>query len=261
MMAPTLLFTDVDGTLLDRAGAYAMTAGELAEVRDRVAVILASSRTILELSRNQRDLGLDGPVVAENGAVVALPWDDTLREVGAFEEIDGRNWCVVAIGAPAQELRAEARTIATSLGTAFIDQGEVEPAVGRRYSLALQQAPGRDAASLDRLADALRRSGRSVASGGSWLCVTGGADKGRGVRTVLDCYRRLALPFRAVAAAGDGDNDVALLLAAERRFVIGHDDGTWHPSLRALPRVECVPIPGIAGWREVIRRLAAPQED
>ncbi len=259
-MAPTLLFTDVDGTLLDRAGAYAMTAGELAQVRDRVAVILASSRTILELARNQRDLGIEGPVVAENGAVVALPWDDALREVGAFEEIDRRQWCVVAVGAPAQELRAEARTIAKSLGTAFIDQGEIDPAVGRRYSLALQQVNGRDATSLDHLANALRRSGRSVASGGAWLCITGGADKGRGVRTVLDCYTRLARPVGIVAAAGDGDNDVPLLLAATRRFVISRDDGTWHPALRALPRAECVPIPGIAGWREVIRQLAAPQE-
>lgn len=260
-MTDTLLFTDVDGTLLDRAGQYAMTPAELARVHDRVTVILASSRTILELSRNQRDLGLEGPVVAENGAVIAFPWNEALCDIGAYEVIDDREWCVVAVGAPAQELRAEARGIATSLGIEYIDQGAVDPEVGRRYSLALRPAPGRDSASLHRLVDALRRGGRTVASGGSWLCVTGGADKGRGVRSVLDCFRRLGRPSGRVAAAGDGDNDVPLLLAAERRFVIGHDDGTWHPALRALPRVERVTIPGIAGWREVIRQLAPPQED
>ncbi|GMV08546.1 MAG: hypothetical protein AMXMBFR55_02800 [Gemmatimonadota bacterium] len=259
-MPPTLLFSDVDGTLLDREGRYAMRPAELAQVRDRVTVILASSRTILELSRNQRDLGLDGPVVAENGAVIALPWDEATGDLGAHEVIDDREWCVVAVGAPAQELRAEARAAAESLGTAFVDQHVAEPGVGRRYSLALRPAPGQAADSLDRLANTLRRGGRAVASGGTWLCVTGGADKGRGVRTVLDCLRRLGRPIGRVAAAGDGDNDVPLLLAAERRFVIGHDDGTWHPALRVLPRAECVPIPGVAGWREVIRQLAEPQE-
>ncbi len=259
-MPAILLFTDVDGTLLDREGRYAVSSDEIARAKDRVAVILASSRTILELSRNQRDLGLDGPLVAENGAVVALPWSDALSDVGAYEEIDGRKWCVVAVGAPVPELRAEARTVADSLGARYVDQGEAEPDIGRRYSLALRPPPGHDASTLEHLADALRRRGRSVASGGAWLCVTGGADKGRGVRTVLDCYKRLARPVGIVAAAGDGDNDVPLLLAATRRFVISRDDGTWHPALRALPRVECVPIPGIAGWREVIRQLAAPQE-
>lgn len=260
-MPATLLFSDVDGTLLDRHGTYAMTGVELAQFRAQVSVVLASSRTVLELSRNQRDLGLEGPVVAENGAVVALPWSDALADIGVPEAIDGRDWCVVAVGAPAPELRAEARAAAESLGVSFVDQGEVEPGLGRRYSLALRPGSGRDASSLDALADRLRRLGRSVASGGSWLCVTGGADKGRGMRTVLDCLQRLACPYGLVAAVGDGDNDVPLLLAAERRFVIGHDDGTWHPALRALPGADCVPVPGIAGWREVIRRLAAPQED
>lgn len=260
-MPPVLFFSDVDGTLLDREGTYAMTASELAVVQTRVSVILASSRTILELSRNQRDLGLEGPVVAENGAVVALPWSDAIADVGVREEIDGRVWCVVAVGAPAPELRADARAIAASLGVAFVDQGDVEPGVGRRYSLAVRPLPDQDPSALDALADRLRRHGRTVASGGTWFCVTGGADKGRGLRTVLDSDPRLARHHACVAAAGDGDNDVPLLLAADRRFVIGHDDGTWHPALRALPQVECVPIPGIAGWREVIRRLTAPQED
>ena len=43
--------------------------------------------------------------------------------------------------------------------------------------------------------------------------------------------------------------------------LFGRDDGTWHPALRALPDVECVPTPGIAGWREVMRQLNALQED
>ena len=88
----------------------------------------------------------------------------------------------------------------------------------------------------------------------------GGAEKGRGVRAVLSALALLGRPRALVAAVGDGDNDVSLLLAADRRFVIRRADGTCHASLRALPGVEYAPTPGIDGWRDVWRQLTGIQE-
>ena len=255
-----LLFSDVDGTLLGADGRYAMSAAELAPALQQLDVVLASSRTVLELARNQRDLGIEGPVVAENGAVIAWPSTDALSSVGLREEIDGRPWRVALLGMPADELRAEVREAAQRLGTAYIDQEEVEPALGRRCSVLLRPIPGRDFASLDALAAVLRLRGLAVASGGTWLAVTGGADKGDGVRAVREWWQRAGRDHARIAAAGDGDNDVPLLLACDRRFVIARDDGTWHPALQGIPDVECIETPGIAGWCDVIRRLTRPQE-
>lgn len=259
-MRTILLFSDVDGTLLDRHGRYALSGGEMASLAARVTLVLSSSRTVLELSRNQRDLGITGPVVAENGAVVALPWHESLRAFGRCETIDGREWCLRSLGSPASELRADVRRAALAHGIAFVEQEDVEPALGRRCSVLIRPADGASETSLTPLADALRAAGRTVASGGAWLAVTGDADKGRGVRAVLDARSQLGQRHALVAAVGDGDNDVSLLLEAYRRFVIRRDDGTWHPALRALPDVECVPTPGIAGWRDVLRELTALQE-
>ncbi|MBK6487490.1 MAG: HAD hydrolase family protein [Gemmatimonadetes bacterium] len=259
-MPPRLLFSDVDGTLLGADGRYAMSAAELAPAVRELDLVLASSRTVLELARNQRDLGIDGPVVAENGAVMGWPSTDSLSSVGLREDLDGRAWRVVLIGMPASELRAEVREAAKRLGTTYVDQEDVDPALGRRCSVLLRPIPGRDFDALDALAAVLRLRGLSVASGGSWLAVTGGADKGDGVRAVRDWWRRAGREHALVAAAGDGDNDIPLLLACDRRFVIARDDGTWHPALQALPGVECIETPGIAGWCDVIRRLTRPQE-
>ncbi len=259
-MPARLLFSDVDGTLLGGDGRYAMSAAELEPVLPVLDIVLASSRTVLELSRNQRDLGISGAVVAENGAVVAWPSTPALAGVGVRATIDARSWQVVLIGASAEALRSQVEEAARSLGTEYIDQASVEPTLGRRCSVLLRPVPGDGCGSLAGLALALRARALSVASGGNWLAVTGGADKGDGVRAVLAVRQRLGAPPSLVAAAGDGDNDCALLLAAERRFVIARNDGSWHPALRELPGVECMTTAGIAGWRDVVERLTAAQE-
>lgn len=259
-MPEAILFSDVDGTLLGTDGRYAMSAAELAPVLSHLDIVLASSRTVLELSRNQRDLGLEGPVVAENGAVVAWPSAPALSGIGVPEVIDARSWQVVLIGTSADELREGVQEAARRVGTRYIDQADVEPSLGRRCSVLMRPEPGREFGSLDALAEVLRDRGLSVASGGSWLAVTGGADKGDGVRAVLAVRQQLGRTPAVVAAVGDGDNDRPLLLAADRRFVVAGEGGTWHPALRGLPGVECMTTAGIAGWRDVIQRLTAAQE-
>jgi hypothetical protein len=52
------LFSDVDGTLLDASDRLAITAADVARIGAHVELILASSRTLVELGVIQRRLGL-----------------------------------------------------------------------------------------------------------------------------------------------------------------------------------------------------------
>ncbi|MCC6928195.1 MAG: HAD hydrolase family protein [Gemmatimonadaceae bacterium] len=259
-MAPILLFSDVDGTLLDGRGCYAVSYRALEDFANRILVVLASSRTVLELSRNQRDLGITGPVVAENGAVVAFPWDDRLQGVGPREVIDDRAWCVIALGVAADLVRSAVQQAAETLGVRYVDQRDVEATLGRRRSILMRPVAGASWDSLDALAVRLRGEGFVVSSGGSWLAVTGGVEKGDGARVVRTQLDRLGVRYAGVAAVGDAENDVSLLLAAERRFTMRRDDGSWHAALRDLPSSERVLTAGVAGWRDVLHRLTALQE-
>lgn len=260
-MAAILLFSDVDGTVLGRDGRYAVDADELARWRSSVEIVLASSRTVLELSRNQRDLGLDGPVVAENGAVAAFPWEPAAALGATRAEIDGRDWWVTILGWPAARLREQVQRAAARLGVAIVDQDDVEPGLGRVASVLVRPAdPAAGMEVLAPLAADLRRAGCAVASGGDWLAVTGGADKAAGARAVRQALALAGHAYRCVAAVGDGDNDLPLLDVADRGYVISRADGSWHPALDAHPGASRAPVPGIAGWREVVRRLAATEE-
>ncbi len=178
-MPEAILFSDVDGTLLGTDGRYAMSAAELAPALSRLEFILASSRTVLELSRNQRDLGIEGPVVAENGAVVAWPSVPALSEVGVTETIDARSWQIVLIGTSAERLRSAVQKAARRLGTEYIDQLDVEPGTrpalfgalasrgGARFRIARRASEGvARGGALGRIGRELARGDRGSRQGG-----------------------------------------------------------------------------------------------
>lgn len=78
---PLLIYSDLDGTLLDiHTYDWQPAAGWLERLQDhQIPVILCSSKTAAEMLQIQSDLGLDGlPFIAENGAVVQLDvrWND-----------------------------------------------------------------------------------------------------------------------------------------------------------------------------------------
>lgn len=256
-MRRILLFSDVDGTLLDSDGRYAVTAEELASVSDWLTVVLASSRSLDELVRIQLDLGLNGPLVAENGAVVAVPDNELLRFVGARVVVGGRPFRVRVVGREAKRVRHHLRTAAASLGCPFVAQVTPATDTPRLASVLIRPTPGASTASLEVLQQALQAGGLSVASGGRWIAVTDGADKGVGARVVSEALRRSGHRYDLVAAVGDDDNDLPLLGVADRRFVIASADGHWRTALVALPGAERVVPPGILGWRAVLRELAA----
>ena len=70
-----VIFTDLDGTLLDYDGyQFAPAGGGLDHVRmERVPLVFCSSKTFEEQKRYQREMELEGPLVVENGSAVVLP--------------------------------------------------------------------------------------------------------------------------------------------------------------------------------------------
>ncbi len=66
-----VLFTDVDGTLLDADYTVGVPQAILERTFDKHSVVLVSSRTVTELFALQEQLGLYGECIAENGGVVA----------------------------------------------------------------------------------------------------------------------------------------------------------------------------------------------
>ncbi len=260
-----LIYSDVDGTLINDAGDNAFAACR--EAAQTAQVILASSRTVLELARLQEFIGLDGPVLAENGAVVAVRADDPMASMlpGRLGDatILERPWRLGHLAPGIDELHARLRhlsrddrdIVARALTTA--KAGTDREAKARWHSFLLAMPRGSERA---RLIDAFRDAGLRAEPGGHWIQIVSDADKGQAANALTAawtaCHPR---PF--TVAIGDESNDISLFAAVDQAYVICRPGDGHHPELLATPGSVGLDALGIAGWEEMLTRLRSADDE
>jgi mannosyl-3-phosphoglycerate phosphatase len=262
-----IVISDVDGTLFD-AGGWATTPRELRQVLGVRPLILASSRTIRELVVLQRTLGIRGPIIAENGAVIAL--DAPARDGTTHPRVIGRRTIHVRrMGLPAEAVRRLIVDAAEMAGIHVVEADQLDPSrrarlgivthgdharalVAREASVLLEPVLLTGSARV-RWQSALADRGVTLSVGGRWACAVSGADKGKAARLVR---HYLATEWRAdvpVIGLGNDANDIPLLEVADHPIVVRRDDGRVHPALRALPRASVCQRAGIGGAVDALR--------
>jgi mannosyl-3-phosphoglycerate phosphatase len=246
----TVLFSDVDGTLLGPRGGLALAPQRMRALALRIDIVLASSRTLAELRHLHRVLGIVGPLAAENGAVLALPlsWGTRVGRGGSTR----RRWAIHYLGEPASQLMPRVRKAAALAG---VDWRAISPpalgsaAAKRTHSVLLRPGPNHRG-----LLESLRALGLEASSSGRWITVTQHATKGRAVREVLARAAASGTPYQFTAAIGDAENDAEMLRAVALPFVIRTASG-HHPELARIPGAVLLRAQGLAGFREAARIL------
>lgn len=260
------LFTDLDGTLLDHHG-YGWEAARPALARLRQGghrVVLVTSKTLAETTPLQQALGLSGPVVAENGAVLALPAGDRTPP----GDRGGGAWAVHRTGPPYPEVRACLEALRRRRGYRFQGFGDLsDAALATRTGL----APAEAAAARTRLAsepiaweDApallgpfaaeLGARGLRLVRGGRFHHVLGDeADKADAVCRLVAWFEERG-GCGTTVALGDAPNDGAMLAAADVAVVIPNPAG--RPlTLNRGGSVLRPSRPGPAGWNQAVNQL------
>lgn len=242
--APTLLvFTDLDGTLLDDA--YRFTGAEAALARlaeQRIPLVLATSKTRAELKPLSAQLpGVPG-LIFENGAGITCPGPS-----GPQTTLFGPGYA--ALLAILESLGSAA---APFEGFASLGAARVEGLTGLAPR-AVTQAMAREASepglfhgdekALARFRAALAPHGLRAVHGGRFLHVMPKRDKVNGLRTLA----ALLAPEAPTLALGDGENDRAMLEAATFAVVMPRKDGT-RLALKRTEGVTIAPAPGPEGW-------------
>lgn len=288
--SPLVIVSDVDGTLLDHRGQWFTAPVLLREqlhaltqrVLGRVIVVLASSRTIDELTALQRCLGMQGPCIGEDGAVLSM---DTPVDARAFEQasrirgdrgvvqIDGiirgrRTLALFRLGASSatirQQLRAWPSTTADLACAPTARLAALGFRTGRQQQRALQSR--RASVLLDPTqwrANRLVAAGNAPVSpdldivrGGRWLTATMGAGKGPAtdlLRAYINCSTSSACH---VVGIGDGANDQSLLRTVDLAFAVPDAKRQIHPALREIPHVVSLTHDQTA-WPEMLTQLPA----
>ncbi len=190
-MTVRMIVTDIDGTITgpDRA-VHLSCVRVLREINRLIPVGLATGNTLYYTESAAILLGLEGPLIAENGGVVV---------------VDGE----VVETPPEEEVKAVKEFYEIAEKELGLRRTEPEPM--RRTEIAVY----RDVP-LERILELLEESGYSdsvevVDTGFAYHIKTRTANKGLGVKVACDV---LSIDTDDVIALGDGDNDVPMLEVA-----------------------------------------------
>ena len=250
---PLLVFTDLDGTLLDDAYRFAGAEAALAHLAEQhIPLVLATSKTRAELTALSAQLpGVPG-LIFENGAGITCPGPD-----GPQTLLFGPGYAALLA-----TLKRLGPAAAPFEGFASLGPARVEALTGLASSavtLAMAREvsePGLfhgDEKALARFRAALRPHGLRAVHGGRFLHVMPERDKVDGLRTLAS----LLAPGAPTMALGDGENDRAMLEAATFAVVMPRKDGT-RLALKRTEGVTIAPAPGPEGWGPaVLARLRA----
>ncbi len=270
-----LVFTDLDGTLLDHHSysfAPAVTTLRLL-AEQQVPVIPVTSKTRAELLPLRAQLQNEHPFITENGAAVFIPQNyfplcpQGCETVGAF-------WVKpfsrsVAIWQPLlQRLKAEFKDEFVLLSELSVEElarltglsaDQARLARQREYSEPVHWLGSAERRS--HFLAVLAAEGIKPLQGGRFLHLVDQCDKGQALQWLTRCYQNYQPrhPLLTVAA-GDSQNDIAMLQVADRALLVrspAHAPPELSSNTRFILSEHCGP----KGWAAGIRQLLALPTD
>lgn len=261
---PALLFSDLDGTLLDDDYRFDAAVSALARLEAAgIPLILTSSKTLPEMRLIRSAMDLTSPLIFENGAGIAIPHDhfDPAQLDGPLEpEVFGPGYAA---------LREIVTTLRERHGFQFrgfgdMTSGEVARLTGldqlsaARARQRIGSEPGLwegSEAEREDFVRALAAEGLRMVRGGRFHHLMPKVDKAGAMSALVARYRKYWPDASlTVVAAGDSPNDFDMLRAADRAVVVRRRDGTWMPLKHHGGAVRTTEI-GPAGWSTSIHRI------
>jgi mannosyl-3-phosphoglycerate phosphatase len=264
-----VIFTDLDGTLLDHATyRWTPTRAALAVMRRRaVPVVIVTSKTCAEVLPILHSLRRREPFVVENGGAIYLP-EGYFPFSGLGARRAMRSWLRVTLGTPRSPLvaalgRAARRACVrvrsfsemSAREVAGMTLPEARRACRREFDepFILLDASARDAT---RLRTEIRRQGLHQTRGSRFFHILGKNDKGAAVRKLLGWYRRARGASLRAAGLGDSPNDIPMLRAVDVPIVVARPGGRYdRETLAAVPGARRAGGVGPEGWNRAVLRL------
>jgi len=270
-----LIFTDLDGTLLDSSYSFDKSLPALEIIKEKqVPLVICSSKTRAEIEVIRKGLGNDYPFVSENGGGIFIPKGsgpaDRAGRITVLDKLDIQeddNYQIIKLGADYTDLRAALAEIRDE-GFDVMGFGDMSPAdvadltgltesaaeLAKRRQFDETFIVNGDEASVRKLKERINFKGFNYTQG-EYFHIMGNSDKGRAVGIMKRLYETEGVKVMT-AALGDSPNDIEMLNNVDRPFVVQKEDGTYDPQI--VSKVKgCVKVAGIGpeGWNKAVLEL------
>lgn len=269
-----LIFSDLDGTLLDHHSYSAEPVKPLLQSlkQQAIPVIFCSSKTFAEMCHLRQELDNHNPFIVENGAAVFLPKQLFNKDLvdSKYPLIERESYIGISFCEPKSHWLAciasessidksnylgfSQMHLAELIAATGLDEASAKRAHQRDFGEPLQWLG--DAQTKLSFIEIMRDKGATILEGGRFLHVCGATDKGRALQWLRDYYQKItgADTKPTTIAAGDGNNDIAMLEAADRALII-RSPVNAPPALKRKDNIWLSTAEGPTGWAATMPQI------
>ena len=269
MLEQYLVFTDLDGTLLDHHSySFEPAVAMLMKLKQaKIPVIPTTSKTFAELLQIRQSAELTGPFIVENGAAVFIP-EHYFEEQPAQTEYHQGYW-VKSFSAPRQHWLSLLEQHASKYKSAYkgfsqMSTQELSDATNlpltdahlantRLYSEPLQWLGNEQ--QKQEFSQLMRAAGANVLQGGRFVHISGKCNKGLAMQWLTGLFAQHQTHHKVTnIALGDSFNDNDMLEIADIAVQIKspkHD----YPQLTRTDKLWQSKYEGPTGWSECLQQI------
>ncbi|MHC5077171.1 MAG: HAD-IIB family hydrolase, partial [Planctomycetota bacterium] len=238
-----LVFTDLDGTLLDHESySFEPALPALAVLKDNnIPLIVCTSKTRAEIELIRVQLDNSHPFISENGGAIFIPRNYFLEMPQATRE--DTDYSIIEFGTPYSRLREVFNRMQSALPGKLRGFGDSTPdEVAEFCGLPLANAKlamRRDydepfvvegEMPFDVLQEMASHSQLQVTRGGRFYHLMGNNDKGKAAQLLRDMYQNQQ-EYPTTVALGDSLNDLPLLEVVDYPILVKKHDGSYDSSI------------------------------
>ncbi len=261
MAKQLIIFTDLDGTLLDHDTYSFKKAQKVISAikKKKVPLVFCTSKTRAETEFWQKKMGLNEPFIVENGGAIFVPknyFDFTFPYARATPQ-----YVVIELGTRYKVLR---KTIAEIKHHGFYIRGfgdmrakdiADECGLKKEQAILAKQREYDEAFNMNendekRVKQILRLHGLNLEKGGRYYHIMGKNDKGKALKRLLSLFKRHFKQGVKTAAIGDSENDFKMLNAVDIPFLVQKKDKSY--ATRKYKKVKGI---GPDGWAKAVKSI------
>jgi mannosyl-3-phosphoglycerate phosphatase len=263
-----LVFSDLDGTLLDRTTYSFEPALPAIQVLEKngIPLVFCTSKTRAEIEHIRTKLNNTHPFISENGGAIYIPKGYFVQK-GDHSRKD-ELYHTIELGTPYVEIRETLERIQAESGIrmrGFGDLSDKEVALfcdfseedARRAKQREYDEPFflEDRNQIQKVKQLAAQANLQITEGGRFFHLMGNNDKGKAVRHLIKLYAPgTESGSLTTIGIGDSTNDLPMLESVDHPLLLQKSEGRYEEGID-LENLTHAPGLGPGGWRNAILKL------